>query len=457
MKRTRLFWQIFSSCVLSALGLLLVVWLVGRSILQDSYRWQAAAAAVLIGGSWLLARRISRPLEIIATGAQRFFSGDLDHRLPLAGSQEIAACAEALNAMAAQLREQMETIAYQSTEQDAVLSSMVEGVLTLDNHGAILDVNPSGGRMFQLEAAKVRGRPIHEVARKAALLKLVDRVLASSLPVHEEIVIYDREKRFLSASGNVLRDAENRRIGVVIVLRDVTELRRLENVRREFVANASHELRTPLTAVKNCAENLLAGAPGDQEDTQRQLRTILEQVNRLAALIDDILSLASIEKQSQERSVVLQPGPLREVLAAAIESCAKKAKGKDMRLDLSCEQDLVAAINPPLLTQAVVNLIDNAINYSRSGSAVQVGAAREEGGAVIRVVDEGCGIEAKHLPRLFERFYRVDAARSRNLGGTGLGLAIVKHVALAHGGAVSVQSKVGSGSTFAIHLPAASP
>jgi two-component system, OmpR family, phosphate regulon sensor histidine kinase PhoR len=411
------------------------------------------AAAAIVAISWFIARRISRPLEAITHGVKRFGGGELDYRLPVGGSREIAALAETLNSMAAQLHEQIETNTVQRKEQEAVLFSMEEGVLTLDNQGNILNLNRAADQMFQLDPTKVRGRPIHEVLRKADVLAFVEKALSSALPLQEDIMIYDKERHFLTAYGNVLRDTRDERIGVLVVFRDVTQLRRLENVRRDFVANASHELRTPVTSIKGFVETLLEGGLEDRENAHRFLRIILDQANRLGAIINDILSLARVEKDSADQSVVLQHGSIREVLDAAVAMCGRQAGEKSIRLAVDCDAELTADINPGLLEQAVTNLIDNAVKYSQSGAAVEVSAGRESGDVVIQVIDHGCGIELRHLSRLFERFYRADPGRSRQLGGTGLGLAIANHIVMAHGGSISVRSKPGEGSTFIIRLP----
>jgi two-component system phosphate regulon sensor histidine kinase PhoR len=227
----------------------------------------------------------------------------------------------------------------------------------------------------------------------------------------------------------------------------------LEHVRRDFVANASHELLTPVTSIKGFVETLLDGGLDDRDSALRFLRIILKQANRLTAIINDILSLARIEKESVEQSVVLTRTPIRNVLESAVQTCQHQAQAKSIELDIRCAPDLETKLNASLLEQAVINLIDNAVKYSPEGKRVEISAERSGGETLIRVSDQGCGIEAPHLPRLFERFYHTDASRSRELGGTGLGLAIAKHIAMAHSGSISVKSKVGEGSTFTIHLP----
>lgn len=414
-----------------------------------------AAVGLSVGAGWILARRISRPLEVMTEGVERFGTGDLEHRLPVTGSQELAALAEALNGMASQLREQIQTVVRQGNEQEAVLRSMEEGVLTLDEQGRILDLNEAGQRMFALDASQVHGRFIQEVLRRPRLLSFVESMLSDFVPRQEEIVIHDKNPRVLAAYGNTLRDANHEPIGVLVVLREVTRLRQLENMRRDFVANVSHELRTPLTAIKGYLETLLDGGLNDRELTERFFKIIVAQTDRLAAILDDVLSLARIEKQDETQQIQLESVPLHGVIEAAASSCTPQAEAHSIRLHCQCPDDLSARVHPGLLEQALVNLIDNAIKYSEPGKEVWVDASVVPGsGVCLTVADQGCGIEARHLHRLFERFYRVDASRSRKTGGTGLGLAIVKHIAIAHGGWASVESTPGQGSRFSIHLPA---
>ena len=241
---------------------------------------------------------------------------------------------------------------------------------------------------------------------------------------------------------------------MLVVLHDVTRLRHLEDVRRDFVANVSHELRTPITSLKGFVETLLDGALEDRDNAARFLRIMLRQVNRLDAIISDLLALSRIEKGFDGQTIELaaEAGP-RRAPGGRRDVREEGRRQRRRRSSLLCPEDLSAEINAALLEQAVVNLLDNAVKYSDAGAAVEVRAERREAELVIEVQDHGCGIEAKHLPRLFERFYRVDKARSRELGGTGLGLAIVKHIALAHRGSVSVESAVGVGSTFTLRLP----
>jgi two-component system phosphate regulon sensor histidine kinase PhoR len=237
----------------------------------------------------------------------------------------------------------------------------------------------------------------------------------------------------------------------------IHRLRRLENIRRDFVANVSHELKTPITSIKGFVETLLGGALDSSEDSKRFLGIVASQADRLNAIIDDLLSLSQLEQDSGGAEIVIEESGLKPVLEMAIQMCVPKASEKKIRVELHCTESVTARINPQLFEQAVVNLVDNAIKYSPPSTQVRIDVLADEKGVTVAVTDEGRGIEKEHFPRLFERFYRVDKDRSREMGGTGLGLAIVKHIAQVHSGSVSVDSSVGKGSTFRIHLPAKKP
>ncbi|HLA84103.1 MAG TPA: ATP-binding protein [Thermoguttaceae bacterium] len=415
-----------------------------------------ALAAVLVGlVSLWTSRRISRPLEELESGAQRLAGGQLDYRLQGADIVEIDSLADAMNRMAVQWADRVRVILRQQNEQEAMLSSMTEGVLAVDKAGTVITMNPSGARLLGAENQSLRGRTLHEVVRKPALLQFVEQALAGDSPLEGEIELVDRDTQILHAQATTLVGPEGSPIGALVILRDVTQLHRLENVRRDFVANVSHELRTPITSIKGFVETLLDGALDEGQKARHFLEIVARQVNRLDAIIEDLLVLSRLERGTPDGPPQFPVCEVRPMLAAAIEMCQRQAEEKRIAIECHCDPSLAAPMNTHLIEQAVTNLLDNAIKFSEPGEAVHVQGLAENGKIVIRVKDEGCGIERRHLPRLFERFYRVDKARSRELGGTGLGLAIVKHIALAHGGTVEVESMVGQGSLFTIRLPAA--
>jgi len=407
------------------------------------------AAAFSLGVS----RYITRPLEEMKRGTDRFASGDLHWRLKVPNTEELAVVAEGLNAMAAQLDERIRSLLQQRNEQEAVLSSMVEGVLAVDVEERVISINQACARLLGVKSGDVSGRSIQEAVRNTDLQEFVARALASREPVEGDIVLRDNGGRYLQAHGTVLHDGKGQGIGAVIVLNDVTRLHRLETVRRDFVANVSHELKTPITSIKGFVETLLEGAVNRPEDATRFLQIIARQTDRLNAIIEDILSLSRIEDQSEKDRIQMEKVRVKDVLRSAVQVCELQAKARDIDVELVCDEGLMARINGPLLEQAVVNLVDNAIKYSDPGKKVHLEAGDTGTELTISVRDMGSGIEREHLGRIFERFYRVDKARSRKLGGTGLGLAIVKHIALVHGGTVTVDSVPGQGSTFVIHLP----
>lgn len=413
-------------------------------------------AVLAAGGTLVVARRISRPLEEMKEGADRFAKGQFSHKLAVPDVDEFAALADALNRMAGELDEKIRTISRQGQQQQAMLASMIEGVIAVDRDEHVIALNRAAAIQLGLSEPNVMGRSVHEAIRNADLATVIANTLASGGPSETEIVLPGEEsERVLQAHGTVLRGSDDEHIGALVVLHDVTRLRQLETVRRDFVASVSHELKTPITSIKGFVETLCGPAADDPGQLKRFLEIIQRQVDRLNAIIDDLLSLSRIEQEDERSQVERTKANLNDVLAAAVAECDAKARERRITARLDCPDELIVPINPQLIEQAVVNLLDNAIKYSDEGGTVDLRAEETTTGVVIHVADTGCGIAAEHLPRVFERFYRVDRARSRKLGGTGLGLAIVKHIAHAHGGTVTAESTPGQGSTFTIHLPRA--
>lgn len=413
----------------------------------------AVALGAAIVSLWI-ARRITRPLEVMREGAERFANGELGQPLPIFRNEELAGLAGAMNEMASQLDERIRTVVGQRNEQEAILASMIEGVLALDRNQKILRINQAAATLLGLQADTVIGRSIQEVLRKPELQRFISEVLQSKNPIENQLKLISlrNEERHLQLHGAPLRDAAGGDIGALIVINDITRLQRLENIRRDFVANVSHELKTPITAIKGSVETLQSGALAEPGNAVRFLDIIARQADRLNAIIEDLLSLSRIEQEEEKAEIQLAPALLSQVIQSAIQSCQLKAEDKRVQFVVDCPAALEGQVNAPLFEQALVNLIDNAIKYSNDGGEIHIAASCEHG-STITVRDFGCGIERQHLPRLFERFYRVDKARSRKLGGTGLGLAIVKHIIQAHGGQIEVESAPGEGTIFTITLP----
>lgn len=413
----------------------------------------AAISALL---TLILSRRLSRPIAELVNGAKRYAHGNLTEKLPVPDSLELASLAETLNIMAAELDVKIKELTTRHNEQQAILGSMREGVIAIDLQERILFLNRMAGDLFSVDKGKAKYRFLQECVRSSDLQRYFREMIESGRePAPQEIVLPAQNNRVLQISGSFLRDSDGKLLGALVVLNDITQLRQLEGLRKDFVANVSHELKTPITTIKGFIETLREGAINDREHAPEFLERISQNTDRLNALLDDLLNLSRIEQETERSQITLMPESVLKIVKSAIEAGSEKAAGKRIRILLNTGEDMTAMADPSLLEQAVLNLLDNAVKYSEPGSSVEISTAREAKYIAIRIKDHGCGIAADHLPRLFERFYRVDKARSRKQGGTGLGLAIVKHIARAHGGDATVESKVGEGSTFSIFIPAA--
>jgi two-component system phosphate regulon sensor histidine kinase PhoR len=423
-----------------------------------------AVLVLLLTGlaSLLVSRRISRPLEEMKRGAEKLARGETDNIVTMATpgmASEVAALARSLNRVGKQIKERINTITLQGNELETVFASMAEMVLAIDTEKRIIRINRSAAALFYLSPEDVQGKMLHGVIRNKDLRETVDEVLATGKPVEKDIIVFvGADKLFLQTRAVPLVAEDSRPIGVLVVLNDMTRLHKLENLRRDFVANVSHELKTPVTSIQGYVETLLDGALDNPEDARRFLETVARQASRLNAIIDDLLMLSRIELKTEHQEISLVSVKVCEVLASAAQTCHSKATGKNIRVAIDCDPDLTARLNPNLIEQAVINLLTNAITYSPENTVVTVSASVQDRAAakdrlVISVQDHGIGIERDQLERLFERFYRTDKARSSASGGTGLGLSIVKHIAIAHKGSVTVQSEPGRGSTFSIVIP----
>lgn len=415
--------------------------------------------AILI--TLFISRNISRPLEELRIWAKRFTEGDFNHsRQELNSSnasREVVSLAKTMNVMGEAINEKIVTINNHRNQLTTVFSSMRESLIAIDAEERIIAINDAAITLFDCQTPLREDSSIHELTRNLELLKNVDYVMKEGHPIETEIELFNEGggASYLQANIVCLQDSRHDTNGVLIVLNDITHLRHLENVRKDFVANVSHELRTPITVIQGYTETLLDGAVHNPDDAKNFLGIVLRQSNRLSAIIEDLLALSRIEQNIEANNIVFEEEELCCVLGAALQTCQLSASKKDIRLALKCAKDIQLPVNAALIEQAIVNLVVNAVRYSPEGSEIVVETThhKDSGTVSIAVCDTGCGISADHLPRLFERFYRSDKARSRNVGGTGLGLAIVKHIAQAHGGTVDVASIEGEGTSFTITLP----
>ncbi len=408
-------------------------------------------SVIVIIGSAVIAGRLSAPLIRMRESVETYAAGRADLHLPASPVREIHALSEAMNAMSQRLSDRFETIVRQRDEQKALLSCMSEAILAMDAQGRIISMNPAAIKVFQPTSEPVTGRHIQEVVRNADIQRLSRTIMETNGTVNEEITIPNGE-RILQINGTAMTDSHGHRIGCVLVMTDVTRIRKLETMRRDFVANVSHELKTPVTSISGFSETLLDGAAEDPEARTRFLKIIRHQARRLTAILEDLMTLSRLEHDAQNADIPLRPTPIRPILENAVKTWQPEAAPKNMQLTINCDAALEASVNAPLIEQAMINIIGNAVKYGPAKSGITVDAERDADEIRLSVKDEGPGIARHHLPRLFERFYRVDKGRSRDIGGTGLGLAIVKSIAIAHGGRVSVDSTPGKGSAFTIHL-----
>ncbi|PYN55471.1 MAG: PAS domain-containing sensor histidine kinase [Candidatus Rokuibacteriota bacterium] len=405
-----------------------------------------------------VARRVTGPVVGMQTIARRMSDGDFAVRAPVRSPDEIGALGRALNAMAARLKEKLQDLEQEQAKTTAILDAMLEGVIAVDGRDTILFMNERSRAMFGLDATRGERKPFLEVIRNADLHQVLheSRAAAERTVSRHELRLSSPVERRLQVNAVPLRLAPDE-TGVVMVLHDVTELRRLEQVRTEFVANVSHELRTPLTAIHGYLETLLGGALEERANARRFLEIVFRHTERLGRLLNDLTDLSNIELGKV--SLALEVVRLGEVVESVLAIIGPKADAGRVALatDLPSALPLVRG-DRDRLVQILINLVDNAVKYTPEGGRVTVGASGGAGGLVeIAVSDTGVGIPPGDLPRITERFYRVDRARSRELGGTGLGLAIVKHLVLAHGGELRIDSAPGQGTTVRFTLPASPP
>ena len=410
----------------------------------------AALVALCLG--LLLTRYLLRPLKDISEVAEAIAGGDLERRPRCTSHDEIGQVADAVRKMASQLTERLDSLIHERNQLRAILGSMLEGVVALDRDEHIVHINETAAAILRTPVSGCVGKRIWEVARIEELSETIADVLRDDAEQTREVRLSKAlRERIIELHAAPLRGSRGAVAGVVLVLHDVTELRRLELVRREFVANISHELKTPLTAVRGFAETLLDRADVDDETRLRFVTRIRDQAVRLSVLVNDLLVLSRVE--SEKGALEMRPLDLRQPIAEASRRLDPEVVGRRIRFRTEVpDRPVVVLGDEEGLRQVVDNLLDNAFKYTSDEGEVSLRLLVEGTDAVIEIRDTGIGIEPDHIDRIFERFYRVDKARSRELGGTGLGLSIVKHIVEAHEGAVSVESKPGVGSAFFVRL-----
>jgi two-component system phosphate regulon sensor histidine kinase PhoR len=408
----------------------------------------AGAAAMWMSRSYTM--RIERLREF----SRRVAEGDF-HPIPADGTGDtLEALGASLNQTAARLDRTIRTLTEERNLSAAILGSMVEGVAVVNGAERLVFANPGFAGILGLDIPPVSGSSLLEVIRQTELIGAVRRVLAGETRVEAEIVTGTVRQHFFAATVASVRAGETS--GAVIVLHDITDLRKLERVRRDFVANVSHEFRTPLTAIQGFAETLIGGAIDDPHNRGRFLGIILEHSRRLARLTEDLLRLSQMDAEQLELEI--RPVSVAQLVESCYETAQRRASEKDLTLSLSLPSQLPEVAGDSRRIQEVLqNLLDNAIQYTLPGGKIVLSAEARNDEVVFTVADTGIGIPQADQPRIFERFYRVDVARSREAGGTGLGLSIAKHLVEAHGGRIWVNSELGAGSKFHFSIPIFDP
>ena len=418
--------------------------------------------------AYLVSRSFTRPIECLRTMAVGVADGDLSHRVGLRRSDELGQLGQALNHMAGEMESRVSRLAAEEEQSAEILAAMSDGVLVLDISGLVVRVNEAAARMLGASADDMTGRPLVQTARSFPVQAMAERARATGSMVTEEVRMPDARVLWVQAvplrlprhapgwpsrAGDIAT-RQDEYAQVVLVFRDETARRRAEDVRRDFVANVSHELKTPLAGLSLLADTLQQAVHDDPEQAERFAERVGAEVGRLTDLVTDLLVLSRLEERAPAAADA-QIVDLAEIATAVVDGLRLPPEATQATIELHAPTPVRMHGDSVQLTTLVRNLVENALRYNRPGGHVWVSVRHEDGVNLVVVRDDGLGIPRSEQARIFERFYRVDKARSRETGGTGLGLSIVKHVAEIHGGRVVVESTAGVGSTFTVTLPAA--
>lgn len=435
-------------------------------------------AVVAICISYVISKMISNPLEKLKSTAAEYAKGDFRTKTPKSTISEIKDLSESMNIMSQDLQNNINEITQQKNDLKLILSNMLEGVIAIDLDDKIISINSAAKKILntnipisssdsgdnQIENTLFKYSSnnksledgacfFRQTIRNTDIHRLIDEIMQKGKHINRKIELIGLRSKIVEIHGAVLRNNSGESIGVILVVNDITQISQLENMRKNFAANVSHELKTPLTAIKGAVETLLDGAVKDEKDADRFLKIIDKHSERLNALINDIMSLSKIEQEKDQETFEFTTCILHQIIDTASGICQNKAESKNVSIDIQCNSNLKVSGNEQMLEQVFVNLIDNALKFSPENDKVSVNAILEGDKVNVSVIDHGCGISEEHIPRLFERFYRVDKGRSRHQGGTGLGLAIVKHIVNSHNGSVEVESVPGNETVFTVKLP----
>jgi len=408
----------------------------------------ALAFALLLG--YILAERTIRPINRMIDVSRRFAEGDFSRRIVCTSQDEIGQLASTLNKMAQDIETKIGEVGEHNQQLGAIFSSMIEGIIVVDKSGRIASINPTIEKIFDIKRKDVEGKHFLEAVRNHEISGIIEEVLHAGSGVSSEISLVLPVQKIFQVNAVPIFDNKNIS-GCLVVIHDITEIRRLETVRSDFIANVSHELKTPLTSIKGFVETLLDGALDEKENSHEFLKIVYDHAERLNNLVNDLLSLSYLES----KDIILKKSVfnLRQQVEEVILGFGSQLKKKNIKISDEIPHNISISADKNRIVQVLTNFIDNAIKFNREKGTIRI--LNEDAGAKMKILieDSGVGIPEKDIPRIFERFYRVDKARSRELGGTGLGLSIVKHIVELHGGEVGVQSSEGLGSKFWFTLP----
>ncbi|MFA5336748.1 MAG: ATP-binding protein [Candidatus Omnitrophota bacterium] len=400
----------------------------------------------------IVATRIIRPINRMIQISRKFSKGDFSRRIIQVSKDEIGGLAVTLNKMAQDIEDKIKEIKTQNQKLAAIFDSMIEGVIVVDKTSYIVSINPTIEKIFNVLKKEVKGKAFLEVIRNNDIYEIISNVLNEGKSFSAEISLVLPVHKIFEINATPIFD-NNIVNGCLVVIHDITEMRRLETVRSDFVANVSHELKTPLTSIKGFVETLLEGALDDKENNRNFLKIIQNHAQRLDNLVNDLLSLSHFE--SKEIKLNRVNFNIRQLVEEAASGFSSQLKNKDIEIKNELSESMLLMADRDRLEQVITNLIDNAIKFNKAKGFIRIFGEEIKDKVKITIEDSGIGIPEKDTPRIFERFYRVDKARSRELGGTGLGLSIVKHIIELHGGMVGVESTEGFGSKFWFILPKA--
>ena len=401
--------------------------------------------------SYVSARKIEKTLGDFRQSVQTFSEGKLKEKVEVQGALEFEELSDEMNKMARKLDMRHCMVLEERNQKNAILANMGEGIITVDYNKKITGINEAAMKFVKSGIENQLGEPYQEIFKEEKLKQFIGKSLETKTKI-QEILIFGEEV-FIQAHGTTLISKKKEVMGALIVLSDITHLKRLESMRKDFVANVSHELKTPMTIIGGFIETLLEGGVEDENQVKRFLQKIAHHTERMGNIIEDLLTLSGLERKEDTGEIQLIKQPIYPILASALELCQLKSKDQEIHYIFGCSEELEGIVNADLLEEAILNLLDNAAKYSDSGKRIALTATIENEELKIKISDEGCGIPEGSQTRIFERFYRVDKGRSRKVGGTGLGLSIVKHIVSSHKGEIQLESEVGKGSTFTITLP----